>query len=158
MNDVILARALHVLGVVIWIGGVAMATMVVLRAVRRGDLGADRMRSFEAIEHRFVWIARAAVLIVGLSGLYMIARLDIWDRFQTATFWWMHAMVITWLVFAFVLFIGEPLILHRFFPRWARAQPDAAFTLLHRVHWALLGLSVITILGAVAGAHGWSPF
>ena len=157
MDDVILARALHVLGVVIWIGGVAMATMVVLPAVRRGDLGSDRMRVFQAIEHRFIWIARTAVLVVGLSGLYMIVRLGIWDRFQIAAFWWMHAMVIVWLMFAFVLFIGEPFILHRFFPRWVREQPDAAFAALHRVHWVLLGLSVITILGAVAGAHGWSP-
>jgi uncharacterized membrane protein len=159
MDDVILARALHVLGVVIWIGGVAMATMVVLPAVRRGDLGPDRMRGFQAIEHRFIWIARTAVLVVGLSGLYMIIRLGIWDRFQmAATYWWMYAMVIVWSMFAFVLFIGEPFILHRFFPRWAREQPDAAFAALHRVHWVLLGLSIITILGAVAGVHGWSPF
>jgi len=159
MDDVTLARALHVLGVVIWIGGVAMATMVVLPAVRRGDLGPDRMRGFQAIEHRFIWIARTAVVVVGLTGLYMIIRLGIWDRFQmAATYWWMYAMVIVWLIFAFVLFIGEPFILHRFFPRWVREQPDAAFATLHRVHWVLLGLSVITILGAVAGAHGWNPF
>jgi uncharacterized membrane protein len=158
MDDVIFARALHVLGVVIWIGGVAMATMVVLPAVRRGDLGADRMRSFQAIEHRFIWIARAAVLVVGLTGLFMIVRLDIWDRFQFAAFWWMHAMVIVWLMFAFVLFIGEPFILHRFFPQWVREQPDAAFATLHRVHWVLLALSVVTIFGAVAGVHGWTPF
>jgi uncharacterized membrane protein len=159
MNDVILARALHVLGVVIWIGGVAMATMVVLPAVRRGDLGPDRMRSFQAIEHRFIRIARTAVLVVGLTGLYMILRLDIGDRFQmAATYWWMYAMVIMWLMFAFVLFAGEPFILHRFFPRWVREQPEAAFAALHRVHWALLVLSVITILGAVAGVHGWSLF
>ena len=46
MDDLIIARALHVLAVVIWIGGVAMATTVVLPAVRRGDLGADRLRRF----------------------------------------------------------------------------------------------------------------
>ena len=34
MNDVIIARALHVLAVVIWIGGVSMATTVALPAVR----------------------------------------------------------------------------------------------------------------------------
>jgi hypothetical protein len=33
MDGVVIARALHVLGVVIWIGGVAMVTMVVLPAV-----------------------------------------------------------------------------------------------------------------------------
>ena len=56
MDDVIFARALHVLGVVIWIGGVAMATMVVLPAVRRGDLGDNRLKAFQAIEHRFVFV------------------------------------------------------------------------------------------------------
>ena len=94
MDDIILARALHVLAVVIWIGGVAMATTVVIPAVRRGDLGIDRLQAFQAIEHRFVWQARTAVIIVGLTGLYMLWRLDLWDRFQAATFWWMHAMVV----------------------------------------------------------------
>lgn len=158
MDDIVLARALHVLGVVIWIGGVAMATTVVLPMVRRGDLGPDRLRVFQAVEHRFVWQARTAVIVVGLSGLYMTARLGLWDRFETLSFWWMHAMVCVWLLFAFVLFIGEPFILHRYFPRWARAKPDAAFAWLHRVHWLLLTLSVVTILGAVAGSQGWSPF
>jgi uncharacterized membrane protein len=58
MNDVAIARALHVLAVVIWIGGLAMVTMVVLPAVRRGDVGPNRLQVFEAIERRFVWPAR----------------------------------------------------------------------------------------------------
>ena len=49
MDDVVIARALHVLAVVIWIGGVAMLTMVVLPAVRRGDIGPNRLQAFEAI-------------------------------------------------------------------------------------------------------------
>lgn len=76
MHDVILARALHVLGVVIWIGGVGMATMVVLPAVRRGDFGQNWLAAFQAIERCFVWQARTTVIVVGLTGLYMTARLD----------------------------------------------------------------------------------
>lgn len=158
MDDVAIARALHVLAVVIWIGGVSMATTVMLPAVRRGDLGENRLHAFDAIERRFIWQARFAVLVVGLSGLYMIWRLDLWDRFHSITFWWMHAMVCVWLLFAFFLFVAEPLILQRHFRRWAEAQPEAAFARLHRAHWVLLVLSVVTILGAVAGSHGWSPF
>src|SRR5665213_1764944 len=87
MDDVVIARALHVLAVVIWIGGVAMATTVILPAVRRGDLGPDRLGAFHAIEHRFVWQARTAIIVVGLTGFYMVARLDVWARFQSAQFW-----------------------------------------------------------------------
>lgn len=156
MDDVIIAWALHVLGVVIWIGGVAMVTMVVLPALRRGDLGTNRLQVFEAIERRFAWHARLATLIVGLTGFYVTLRLDLWDRFRSAGFWWMHAMVCLWLLFTLLLFVAEPLVLHRRFHARALAAPDAAFALLHRAHWLLLALSVITILGAVAGSQGMS--
>ena len=74
MDDVAVARALHVLAIVIWIGGVAMVTTIVLPAVRRGDLGATGLQAFEAIERRFAWHARAAIIVVGLTGFYMTAR------------------------------------------------------------------------------------
>lgn len=159
MDDLAFARALHVLGVVVWIGGVAMATTVAIPATRRGELGADRLAAFHAIERRFVWQARAAVILVGLTGFYMIAKLDLWDRFrEPAVFWWMHAMVALWLVFALILFVGEPLVLDRRFPQWVARRPEAAFAWLHRVHAALLTLGLITVFGAVAGSHGWPIF
>lgn len=156
MDDVALARALHVLGVVIWIGGASMATTVILQALRHGDLGDNRLAVFEAVEHRFIWQARIAVLVVGLTGLYMTWRFDLWGRFHSLSFWWMHAMVGVWLLFAFVLFIGEPFILKRHFHHWVKTDPDLAFLWLHRVHWLLVGLAWITVIGAVAGSHGWS--
>jgi uncharacterized membrane protein len=158
MHDVVIARALHVLAVVIWIGGVSMVTTVMLPAVRRGKLGGDRLQAFEAVEHRFVWQARSATVLVGLTGFYMCWRLDLWDRFREASFWWMHAMTGVWLVFALLLFVAEPLVVHRQFRDWAVVRPTVAFAWLHRAHWLLLALSVATILGAVAGSQGWSTF
>jgi uncharacterized membrane protein len=156
MDDVVIARALHVLAVVIWIGGVGMVTMVVLPAVRHGDIGPNRLQVFEAIERRFTWHARSATVIVGLTGFYMTERLNLWGRFRSGEFWWMHAMVCLWLLFTFVLFVAEPLFLHRWFHARASAAPDTAFALLQRAHWLLLALSLITILGAVAGSQGMS--
>jgi uncharacterized membrane protein len=158
MDDIIAARALHVLAVIVWIGGVSMATTVALPAIRRGDFGQNRLKAFEAIERRFIWQARASVIVVGLSGLYMTWKLDLWDRFRMPSFWWMDAMVGLWLLFAFVLFIGEPFILQRHFHRLAAERPEAAFARLHRAHWILLGLSLATVFGAVTGSHGWSIF
>lgn len=154
MDFVSLARALHVLGIVIWIGGVAMATTVILPAVRAGRLGDDQRTAFQAIEHRFIWQARAAMLVVGATGFYLVATLDLWNRFKFAAFWWMHAMVIVWLLFLFVLFIAEPFILHRHFDRWCQERLEVAFVWLHRVHWLLLIFSLVTVFGAVAGSHG----
>jgi len=158
MIDVIVARAFHVLAVVVWIGGVAMATTVVLPSVLRGDLGEQKLLAFRAIQRRFVWQARTAVIIVGLTGIYMTARLNLWSRFQSAEFWWMHAMVSVWLLFAFVLFVAEPFVLRYRLRASTNTQPEAIFARLQRIHWVLLVLSLITIFGAVAGSQGWSVF
>jgi len=158
MDGIVVARALHVLFVVIWIGGVALVTTAVLPALRRGALGADRLAAFEAIERRFAWQARFAIVMVGLTGFYMAAALDLWPRFAMADFWWMHAMVGLWLVFALLLFVVEPLVLERRLRDWARTRPEQAFTWLQRGHWLLLAVGLITILGAVAGSHGGAVF
>jgi hypothetical protein len=114
--------------------------------------------AFHAIEHRFVWQARTAVILVGLTGFYMVAALGLWDRFRSASFWWMHAMVAVWLLFTFILFIAEPLVLHRRFEHWSQKSPQTAFAWLHRTHLVLLVLSLVTAFGAVAGSHGWQFF
>lgn len=158
MHDVIIARALHVVAVVIWIGGLSMVTTVALPAVRRGALGPDPMLAFQAIERRFAWQARAAVLLAGISGFYMLWRLDLWQRFRSADFWWMHAMACLWLVFSLMLFVVEPLALRRQRMRPNAGRPAAALNWLQRGHWLLLMLSIITVLGAVAGSQGWAIF
>jgi uncharacterized membrane protein len=156
MNTLAFVRAIHVLSIVVWIGGVSMVTSVILPAVRRGELGPDLPKAFHAIERRFVWQARVTLLIVGLSGLYMLARLGLGSHFGSLQFWWLHAMICLWLLFAFMLFVGEPFILRGRFERFAERNPEKAFAWLQRAHWVLLGLSFVTIVGATAGSHGWS--
>lgn len=158
MDDVAVARAIHVASVVVWIGGVAFVTTVLLPAVRGIGRAEDRLDFFDSIERRFAGQARLTVLLAGLSGLFMLVRLDLWDRFRFAVFWWMHAMVFVWLLFALMLFVAEPLFLHRYFHARARAAPEPTFRLVERLHRLLLALSVLTVLGAVAGSHGFLPF
>ena len=149
-----LARALHVLAIVVWIGGVAMVTSVVLPAARRMAKPEDRIAFFEMVERRFAFEARIATVLAGATGFYMAYRLDLWERFLDPGFWWMHAMVAVWAIFTLVLFVLEPLFLHRWFLERAKRDPDGTFRLVERLHWLLLTLSLITVFGAVAGAHG----
>ena len=153
--DVAIARALHVLAIVWWIGGVAMITTVILPNARRSDRGIEE---FERAERRFALQARVATLLAGISGFYMVARFDLWDRFRRLEYWWMHAMVGVWLLFTLVLFAAEPLFLDRWFRRRAAADPKRTLDLVQRFHWILLALSVLTILGAVAGSQGLNLF
>ena len=154
MDDVVVARALHVVGVVLWIGGVGFVTTVLLPAIRRAKSRQERVSFFERIEGRFAWQARATTLLVGASGFYIIIAWDLWSRFQSIAYWWMHAMVLVWIVFTVMLFIAEPLFLHRWFLRSAKEKPESVFRLIERLHWVLLAISLMTVLGAVAGSHG----
>ena len=155
IDPAIIARALHVFGVVLWIGGVAFVTTVLLPSVRRLKTPEERVQFFEAIEGRFAWQARATTLLVGLSGFYLVERWDLWSRFASLSWWWMHAMVAVWLLFTFMLFIAEPLFLHRWFRDSAARAPERTFRRIERLHWVLLTVSLLTVLGAVAGSHGF---
>lgn len=151
------ARVLHVLGVVIWIGGVAIITTVILPAAAHMGEAGDGARLFEAVERRFSWIARGSVLVVGASGAYMVWAFDLWSRFGDSAYWWMSMMVGLWGVFAVLLFVIEPL-LHRRIAGRMRREPRLAFRRMMLFHWILLIAALVTIAGAVAGAHGWRLF
>ena len=153
-DDVVIARELHVLAVVHWIGGVSMVTIVTLPAIARSPDPAGRLAMFEAIEGRFSRQARVSVTLAGLTGFYMAYRLDAWGRFLDPGYWWMHAMVLVWAIFTFVLFVAEPLFLHASFHRRATRDPETVFAHMQRAHRVLLAISAVTIGAAVLGAHG----
>lgn len=155
MNDLFVARVLHVLAIVFWIGGVALVTTVLLPAVRRRATREGQFALFEAVERGFASQARIATLIAGASGFYLIDRMNLWSRFDQPGYWWMHAMVAVWAIFTVVLFVLEPLYLDRQLVERARLDPDAAFRRVIRFHRAMLALSLITVAGAVAGSHGY---
>ena len=50
MEKFVLARIVHVIAVVLWIGGVAMVTTVIIPAVKRLKSKEDQIRTFEEIE------------------------------------------------------------------------------------------------------------
>ena len=155
MDDVTIARALHVLAVVHWIGGVAMVTAVILPAVSRLAEPSRRQELFAMVERRFSVQAKVSVTLAGLTGFYMTHRLDAWDRFLDPGFWWMHAMVLVWLVFTLALFVIEPLIARgRLRRRRSARRREAHMALVQRVHWGLLLVSLVTVAAAVLGAHG----
>ena len=147
------ARALHVLGVVLWIGGVSMVTTILLPAVRRFPEG-EAMALFERLEHAFARQSRWTTALVGITGFYLVYVLDLWHRYAEPRYWWMAAMLVVWALFTLMLFVLEPLFLHRWFS--ARAQTDGPGTirLIQRMHWLLLAVSLVTVAGAVAGSHG----
>jgi uncharacterized membrane protein len=149
---------LHVLGVVLWIGGVALVTTVLLPAVRRLPDHENPFELFEKIESRFARQARVVTLITGVTGLCMVHEMGAWERYLRPEFWWLHAMTLIWLIFTLVLFVLEPLVLHRLARERAQTDASGVLRIMGRAHWVLLTLSLLTVAGAVSGSHGWFWF
>ncbi len=155
-NYFVIARALHVLSVVVWIGGVAFVTTTLIPSLRRVTDTENRLKLFEELEGKFALQARFVTVIAGISGFYMLHFMDAWGRYQHIQFWWMHLMTLVWVVFTVVLFVLEPLVLHRWFHAKATTDSETAFAWLHRMHKILLTLSGLAILGAMLGSHGYA--
>lgn len=154
MDDVTVARALHILAVIHWMGGVGFVTAVILPAVTSIADPSGRLALFEIIESRFAAQVKVSVPVAGLTGAYMAERLDAWGRFVEPAGWWLAAMAIIWFLFMAILFVVEPLVLRGWFQRRAIDDPDGTFRLIQRAHWGLLAAGAATATAAVLGAHG----
>ena len=157
IDDLALARAIHVLALVHWIGGVAVVTTIVLPHARALPNAKDAVASFEAFELRFASQARISILLVGLSGAYMLTKLDAWNRFQYASFWWLDLMVAVWMLFALAVYLLEPFVVHRLFHEFALRNKDRAFAVATGLHALALIISALAIGAGVLGAHGGVP-
>ena len=135
--------AFHVLGVVWWIGGVAMVTATLLPIFNRLP-AAERIERITQLEGRFANQARVAVLVVGITGFWMYALLP----GEIAHTWWVGLMLLVWVLFAMMLFVAEPLHL------------PAKLGLIHSprkflaVHAVLLVLALAAVFCGVIGARG----
>lgn len=138
---------LHVLGVVWWIGGVAFITGVALPSMHRMD-ERERIGRIQQIEHRFAWQARVAVLLVGITGVWMLTLTGGTARLGVANGWWLDLMILVWALFALMLFVIEPLGLPA---RIGLIHHRVGFLLLHAV---LLILGLAAIFCGVIGARG----
>lgn len=147
------AIAVHLLAVVWWIGGLAFITAVILPGLRSGRIP-DARTAFQFIESRFEPQVRIAVLLAGLSGLYLLFRLDLWGGLRVARLWWLDAMILFWLLFMFLLFIVSPARLLRHSSR-NDADGSRVWQRMLRLHILLLVIGLIIIGGAVAGSHGF---
>lgn len=152
-NTFALWRALHVVSVIFWIGGVAFVTTVLLPALRKNN---DDYPGFEKLEHRFGNQAKISTQLAFISGLGMLWETNGWNRLLDT--WWLWAMLLTWALFTLMLFVLEPFVIHKILHQRAKTNPGGTLKLMQRLHYVLLAIALIATIGGVLGAHGGTWF
>ncbi len=142
----VIALIIHVLSIVIWIGGVAFVTMVTFPMILRMDKSLEMVLLFQGVEHRFGKIAKVMVILAGLSGLYLI-----FEKGLSAGVW---IMIVLWVVYASLLFGLEKLIFQKLFSKpGEQGDMKKVFNLLQGFHWVVLGLSLLAVAAGIYEAH-----
>jgi uncharacterized membrane protein len=155
MDDAAVARAIHELSVVLWIGGIGFITTVLMPVIRHTRPPQERLATFQPIGNVFAWQARLSVALAGISGFYLTYRLDLWDHFGFGRFWWMDAMLGLWLFFLVKLSNVEILFGYRRSATAALEDHDGrTFAKIQRFHEILFILSLIVVFASAGGAHG----
>jgi uncharacterized membrane protein len=153
IDDIAVARAIHLLGLVHWIGGVTAVTTIVLPRARAIADAKQAIEAFEAFEARFAAQARISILLVGLSGAYMLMKLQAWAMLAQRSGWWLDLMIAVWLLFAAMVYVIEPLFHHRLRDAALRDK-DRAFAVATAFHVIALTAAAVAIACGVLGTAG----
>lgn len=145
--------ALHVLGVVIWIGGVAFVTMIVFPMLTRMENSLEKVLFFQGIEHRFARIAKISLAVVGLTGAWLLYETGEWRILFSIAGIGPTLMLAVWTFYLLVL-LFEGKIFRKIFGGKTEQDANKVFALLSRFHWVVLGLSLLAIGVGVWTGHG----
>jgi len=144
--EYIIALTIHILSIVIWIGGVAFVTLVTFPMILRMDKSLEMVMMFQGTEHRFGKIAKVMVILAGLSGLYLI--------YEKGTSFGVWLMIVIWSFYAALLFGLEKMIFKKLFGQPSNdMDTKKVFNILQTFHWVVLGLSILAIIAGVYAGH-----
>ncbi|UCH45918.1 MAG: hypothetical protein JSV11_04215 [Nitrospiraceae bacterium] len=140
------ALIIHVLSVVVWIGGVAFVTLVTFPMILREEKSLEQVMMFQGVEHRFAKIAKLMVILAGLSGLYLL-----FEKGLSPGVW---IMIVVWTFYAALLFGLEKLIFKKIFSKPAdKLDTRKVFNILQGFHWVVLTLSALAIAAGIWTGH-----
>ena len=139
---------IHVFSIVVWIGGVAFVTMIVFPMIQRTESSLEQVMMFQGVEHKFAKIAKAMVILAGLSGFYLL-----YEKGFSAGAW---IMIVVWTLYASLLFGLEKIIFKKVFTKPSGEELDTKriFFVLQAFHWVILALSFTAIAAGIWIGHG----
>jgi len=155
MDELTLARIIHVLGVTLWVGGIGFLVVILMPRLRSNPNPSQQFQFFLSVARPFAAWMRYVSLAVALSGFAMLYFLSAWDRYQDfSTYWWIHLMTATWIIYS-------ALLVRQFINTRRKCTPQlddeaAQFRLrkVSRLQRNLFILTLITAASALYGVHG----
>jgi uncharacterized membrane protein len=143
---------IHVIGVIMWIGGVSFVTMVIFPMMSRTGGSLEMALLFQGVEHRFAGIVRWLIGIVGATGLCIL-----YVKYGFAILLEMRGvgiliMIIVWLLYT-VIILSERKIFGKIFADPNKTDMNKALRTINLMHWFLLLFSFSAVAAGIWFSH-----
>lgn len=143
---------IHVIGVIVWIGGVTFVTTVIFPMMYRTEGSLEKALLFQRVEHRFVAMVKWLIAIVGITGFIILFHkygLGILAHLRGLG---ILTMLFAWSFYTTVL-LSERKIFAKIFADPEKIDMDKALRMINGMHWALLTVSYAAVAAGVWFAH-----
>ncbi|RMG59802.1 MAG: hypothetical protein D6713_04535 [Deltaproteobacteria bacterium] len=145
--------SVHVLSVILWMGGVGFVTTVFFPAMAKTEDSLQKVLLFQKIEGRFAKQARAFIILAGVTGFALLFETGRWGDLFTSSGVDVTLMVFVWTLFSLVLLFEKRLFSYLFGGK-KDLSPDRVFRFLAIFHWVLLVLGLAAAAAGVWVGHG----
>ena len=152
-----LMHVVHIIAVILWIGGLAFITTLIFPIIIKTADPIAKVMLFQKIEHRFSRMAKIYNLLTGATGIIMVFYMGWQDAIFSRHGMSLLLMIAIW-VFWFVMLVGlEPLVIRKMLDRMMKHSADmdidAVFSRMNKMHWVLLVVSLIAVASGACFAH-----
>lgn len=146
---------IHVIFVVLWMGGVGFVTIVLFPMIARTHQPLEKVLLFQRIEHRYAKLARLYAIIVGATGFVNLYYMGGLKLLFTGYGWGITVMFLVWIMWMVLLFGLEPIVIRRILKeaQIGNMDIDTIFKRMNIFHWVLLSLSLLAIIGGISFGH-----
>ena len=144
---------IHVIGVIIWIGGVAFVTMVIFPMMYQTEGSLEKALLFQRVEHRFAGMVRWLIAIVGVTGFWLLYSKYGFGILAQRRGIGILIMIFAWTLYTVIL-LSERKIFSKIFADPEKIDMNNALKIINGMHWALLVISISAVAGGVWFGHG----
>ena len=143
---------LHVLSVVIWIGGVAFVTAIVFPVLGRMEDSIAKVSFFIGFEKRFQLLAKILVIIVGATGILLFLQRGAFASLTGDETALLGYKFFIWLFYLVLLFGAEKRLMATLIS--PKTTLEKAFKRISVFHWVALILSLIAVVSGIRLVRG----
>ena len=143
---------IHVIGIIIWIGGVTFVTTVVFPMMYKTESSLEKALMFQRVEHRFAGMVRVIIVVVGITG-FMLLSAKFGSGFLAAREGLAFLIMLgAWALYVLVL-LFERKMFKKLFADPEKINMNRALKMINVMHWVLLIVSYAAVATGVWFGH-----